>query len=61
MSDGLLYIYLYVDSMRKIEVIDVLTQEEDGTMLLHEWTDYYNSVTKERILNVISLEFSGTK
>ncbi|KAL4226132.1 Lsd1/2 complex PHD finger containing protein Phf2 [Mactra antiquata] len=49
----------YVGSMREIDVIDVARQE-DHKMLMREWTEYYNSPNREKIFNVISLEFSKT-
>ena len=30
-------------------------------MRMREWTEYYNSPVKKKILNVISLEFSTTR
>ena len=30
-------------------------------MRMREWTEYYVSPTKKKILNVISLEFSNTR
>ncbi|XP_060577068.1 lysine-specific demethylase 7B-like isoform X2 [Ruditapes philippinarum] len=50
----------YVGSMREIDVIDVARQE-DYKMLMREWTEYYNSPNRNKIFNVISLEFSKTK
>ena len=47
-------------SMREIDVIDVARQE-DYKMLMREWTDYYNSTNRDKIFNVISLEFSNTR
>ncbi|KAL5013885.1 hypothetical protein ScPMuIL_008155 [Solemya velum] len=49
-----------VGSMREIDVIDVAKQE-DYKMLMREWTEYYNSPNRQKIFNVISLEFSNTK
>ncbi|CAL1539070.1 unnamed protein product [Lymnaea stagnalis] len=49
-----------VGSMREIDVIDVARQD-DIKMPMREWTEYYNSPNRDKILNVISLEFSGTK
>ena len=46
-----------------IEVLDVAHQSEvPGTWTLGEWADYYHSPpsTRKRVLNVITLEFSGT-
>ncbi|ELU14865.1 hypothetical protein CAPTEDRAFT_225898 [Capitella teleta] len=50
----------HVGSMREIDVIDVAKQE-DYKMLMREWTEYYNSPNRNKIFNVISLEFSNTK
>ncbi|XP_071081601.1 histone lysine demethylase PHF8-like isoform X3 [Haliotis cracherodii] len=50
----------HVGSMREIDVIDVARQE-DYKMLMREWTEYYNSPNRQKIFNVISLEFSNTK
>ncbi|XP_052231548.1 lysine-specific demethylase 7B-like isoform X2 [Dreissena polymorpha] len=50
----------HVGSMREIDVIDVARQE-DHKMLMREWTEYYNSPNRDKIFNVISLEFSKTK
>ena len=47
-------------SMREIDVIDVARQE-DYKMLMREWTEYYNSPNRNKIFNVISLEFTKTK
>ena len=47
-------------SMREIDVIDVARQE-DYKMLMREWTEYYASPNRHKILNVISLEFTNTK
>ncbi|XP_055882880.1 lysine-specific demethylase 7A-like isoform X1 [Biomphalaria glabrata] len=49
-----------VGSMREIDVINV-SRQDDIKMLMREWTEYYNSPNRDKILNVISLEFSGTK
>ncbi|XP_059160163.1 lysine-specific demethylase 7A-like isoform X2 [Physella acuta] len=49
-----------VGSMREIDVIDVARQD-DIKMPMREWTEYYNSPNRDKILNVISLEFSSTK
>jgi len=47
-------------SMREIDVIDVARQE-DCKMLMRDWTEYYNSQHRQKIYNVISLEFATTK
>ncbi|XP_065674311.1 lysine-specific demethylase 7B isoform X5 [Hydra vulgaris] len=42
-----------------LHVIDVAKQE-DLRMKMREWTEYFNSPIRGRVLNVISLEFSKT-
>ena len=50
-----------VGSRRVIDVMDVLTQRGE-TMSMKEYVQYYEDKTnRERLLNVISLEFSHTK
>ncbi|KAK3701264.1 hypothetical protein RRG08_066757 [Elysia crispata] len=49
-----------VGPMREIDVIDV-SRQDDIKMIMREWTEYYNSPNREKIFNVISLEFSNTK
>lgn len=56
-DDGL---FIITGSMREIDVIDV-SRQEDYKMLMREWTEYYNSPNRDKIFNVISLEFSKTK
>ena len=46
--------------MREIDVIDVAKQQ-DFKMVMREWTEYYNSAERQKVLNVISLEFSNTR
>ena len=47
--------------MRELDVIDVARQD-DINMKMREWTDYYeNQRPRDKVLNVISLEFSGTE
>jgi len=46
--------------MRQIDVIDVARQQ-DSKMLMRDWTQYYNSQHRQKIYNVISLEFANTK
>ncbi|EDV29726.1 uncharacterized protein TRIADDRAFT_19587 [Trichoplax adhaerens] len=50
----------YVGSMRNLDVIDVARQAHIN-MKMREWTEYYNSSDRKRVLNVISLEFSDTR
>ena len=45
---------------RLVDVIDVNTQQA-LEMTLQQWVKYYTTPEKERILNVISLEFSHTR
>ncbi|XP_069501408.1 histone lysine demethylase PHF8 isoform X2 [Ambystoma mexicanum] len=50
----------YVGSEREIDVIDV-TRQADCKMKLGDFVKYYNSQSREKVLNVISLEFSETR
>ncbi|KAJ1945906.1 JmjC domain-containing histone demethylation protein 1, partial [Linderina macrospora] len=43
-----------------VSVMDVLTQEELGGWTLGQWAQYFHSTDRRRVLNVISLEVSGT-
>lgn len=47
-------------SKRILDVMDVNTQKNED-MTMKEWQRYYEDPNKERLLNVISLEFSHTK
>ncbi|KAK0093438.1 hypothetical protein PV326_013533 [Microctonus aethiopoides] len=49
-----------VGSKRVLEVMDVDTQKNEE-MTMKDWQKYYEEPEKERLLNVISLEFSHTK
>jgi len=49
-----------VGARRKVDVIDTLTQDSI-TMSLGQWTKYYESFPRQRLLNIISLEISCTK
>ena len=49
-----------IGSRRKVDVIDTRTQDSTS-MTLGEWSKYYQTFPRDRILNVISLEFSCTK
>ena len=40
--------------------MDVATQK-NSEMTMKEWEKYYNEPRKDRLLNVISLEFSHTR
>lgn len=45
---------------KEIDVIDV-NRQADLKMKLGEFVEYYNSPNRDRVLNVISLEFSDTR
>lgn len=47
-------------SDREIDVIDV-SRQCDLKMRLGEFVEYYNSPNRDKVLNVISLEFSETR
>lgn len=49
-----------VGSRRKVDVIDTLTQQSTS-MNLGQWSKYYETFPRQRILNIISLEFSCTR
>lgn len=49
-----------VGSKRLLDVMDVNTQK-NLRMTMKEWQQYYEDPNKQRLLNVISLEFSHTK
>ena len=49
-----------VGPRRVVDVMDTRTQEA-STMTLSQWAKYYNSKPRQKLLNVISLEFSCTK
>ncbi|XP_071057273.1 jmjC domain-containing histone demethylation protein 1 isoform X2 [Onthophagus taurus] len=49
-----------VGSRRILDVMDVNTQK-NSEMTMKEWQKYYEDQNKDRLLNVISLEFSHTK
>ena len=51
---------MFVGSLREIDVIDVARQE-DFQMYMREWTEYFTDPRRQRVLNVVSLEFTGTK
>ncbi|XP_069134817.1 lysine-specific demethylase 2B-like isoform X1 [Argopecten irradians] len=49
-----------VGSRRVLDVMDVTTQK-GKEMTMREWVQYFENPDRERLLNVISLEFSHTK
>ncbi|KAJ8362800.1 hypothetical protein SKAU_G00116310 [Synaphobranchus kaupii] len=50
----------YIGTDKEIDVIDVCRQA-DVKMRLGDFAQYYNSPNRDRVLNVISLEFSETR
>ncbi|XP_051961871.1 histone lysine demethylase PHF8 [Xyrauchen texanus] len=50
----------YIGGDKEIDVIDVVRQA-DLKMKLGDFVEYYNSPNRDRVLNVISLEFSDTR
>uniref|UniRef100_A0A8B9GY01 PHD finger protein 8 n=1 Tax=Astyanax mexicanus TaxID=7994 RepID=A0A8B9GY01_ASTMX len=50
----------YIGAEKEIDVIDVVRQA-DLKMKLGDFATYYNSPNRDRVLNVISLEFSDTR
>lgn len=53
-------IHIFLGSRRMLDVMDVNTQK-NFEMTMKEWTKYYEEGVKDKLLNVISLEFSHTK
>uniref|UniRef100_T1JN42 [histone H3]-dimethyl-L-lysine(36) demethylase n=1 Tax=Strigamia maritima TaxID=126957 RepID=T1JN42_STRMM len=49
-----------VGSRRMLDVMDVTTQK-DIEMSMKDWVKYYETPVRDKLLNVISLEFSHTK
>jgi F-box/leucine-rich repeat protein 10/11 len=49
-----------VGSKRIVDVVDVSTQK-GLTMTMKDWCQYYENPNRDKLLNVISLEFSKTK
>ncbi len=49
-----------VGSKRIVDVVDVNTQK-GLTMAMKDWCQYYETPNRDKLLNVISLEFSHTK
>ena len=49
-----------VGPRRVVDVMDTRTQEA-STMTLSQWAKYYDTKPRQKLLNVISLEFSCTK
>lgn len=59
-SFGVTDVEHYIGADKEIDVIDV-SRQCDLKMRLGEFVEYYNSPNRERVLNVISLEFSETR
>ncbi|KAJ4934280.1 hypothetical protein JOQ06_007079, partial [Pogonophryne albipinna] len=59
-SFGVSDVEQYIGSDRQIDVIDV-SRQCDMKMRLGDFVEYYNSPNREKVLNVISLEFSETR
>lgn len=55
-----MFYYCFIGSDKEIDVIDV-NRQADLKMKLGEFVEYYNSPNRDRVLNVISLEFSDTR
>lgn len=52
-------IFIVSGSYRLLDVVDVNTQQ-DLVMTVKDWVQYYETSERDRLLNVISLEFSHT-
>ncbi len=52
--------HVLIGSRRLLDVMDVTTQKA-MEMTMKEWVKYYENPVRDRLLNVISLEFSHTK
>ena len=55
-----MYNYVITGSLRDLDVIDV-SRQDDLSMKMREWVQYYEGHPRAKILNVISLEFSDTR
>ncbi len=55
-----MFYYCFIGAEKEIDVIDV-NRQADLKMKLGEFVEYYNSPNRDRVLNVISLEFSDTR
>ena len=51
---------LHLGSRRMVDVVDVNTQQAEE-MTMKQWVQYYETKERDRLLNVISLEFSHTR
>lgn len=56
----MLLLGVFTGGDKEIDVIDVCRQA-DLKMRLGDFVEYYNSPNRDKVLNVISLEFSETK
>ncbi|XP_034552090.1 histone lysine demethylase PHF8 [Notolabrus celidotus] len=59
-SFGVTDVEHYIGADKEIDVIDV-SRQSDMKMRLGDFAEYYNSPNRDRVLNVISLEFSETR
>lgn len=60
-SVSLIFLFAFSSGARRlVDVMDVRTQKAI-VMTMKDWCRYYNSPVRDRLLNVISLEFSHTK
>ena len=53
-------VFVLAGSRRVLDVMDVTTQK-DIEMSMKDWVKYYENPQRDKLLNVISLEFSHTK
>ena len=53
-------VHQLVGARRQVDVMDTCTQEAT-VMSMQQWSSYFASRPRERLLNVISLEFSCTR
>lgn len=56
----LVHLVIIAGADKEIDVIDV-SRQCDMKMRLGDFVEYYNSPNRDRVLNVISLEFSETR
>lgn len=54
------HVHLLLGSSKTVDFIDVASQEE-GQMTMQEWAEYFTSTERPRVLNVLSLELTGTR
>ncbi|RIB03690.1 hypothetical protein C2G38_753415 [Gigaspora rosea] len=54
------YIAATVGYDTPVDVIDVSTQQEQPSWNMYQWANYFDGPKRDQVLNVISLEISGT-